>query len=73
VLKYGLGMRYACIGPFETRFRGLSSFTASQKPLPSSAAIPRADTAAVAIENNRWRQSGSGFYEYPGGPPPKQR
>jgi 3-hydroxybutyryl-CoA dehydrogenase len=71
VLKYGLGMRYACIGPFETAdLGGLDVFYSIAKYLyPELCRDTEVqDLLAVRVENNRLGvKSGSGFYEYPGG------
>lgn len=70
VMKYGLGMRYACIGPFETMdFGNIETFhTVANyiyKDLNRDACAPRLLEDAFA-EGKLGVKNGRGFYDYSG-------
>lgn len=70
-MKYGLGPRYACLGPFETAdFGGVDVFYKIASylfaDLAHNSAIPQ--TLQSRYENGDWGiKSGRGFYDYTGG------
>lgn len=71
VMKYGLGMRYACIGPFETiDFGGLDTFFAVGsymfKELSNSQNVPKL-LADLYARGAYGVKSGKGFYDYSDG------
>ena len=71
VMKYGLGMRYACIGPFETAdLGGLDTFYRIASYL--FADLSKADSvpetlAALYRQGMYGTKSGKGFYDYGNG------
>ncbi|QAT49232.1 3-hydroxyacyl-CoA dehydrogenase family protein [Caproiciproducens sp. NJN-50] len=70
-MKYGLGLRYACLGPFETAdLAGLDVFTHIADylfaDLDNSAEVPK--TLKALYDRGDWGvKSGRGFYNYTGG------
>jgi 3-hydroxybutyryl-CoA dehydrogenase len=70
-MKYGLGIRYACIGPFETAdLGGLDTFYRIASYL--FADLSKADSvpetlAALYREGMYGTKSGKGFYDYGNG------
>ncbi len=71
VMKYGLGMRYACIGPFETAdIGGLDTFfrIGSYLFADLSAAADVPELLAAAYGNGDYGvKTGKGFYDYSNG------
>ncbi|MCR1899362.1 3-hydroxyacyl-CoA dehydrogenase family protein [Irregularibacter muris] len=71
VMKYGLGMRYACIGPFETiDFGGLDIFfnvgSYMFKELSNSQEVPKL-LADLYAQGAYGVKTGKGFYDYSNG------
>lgn len=71
VMKYGLGLRYACIGPFETvDFGGVHIFNAVGSymfdALCNDGGVPEI-LKKVHEEGNKGVSSGKGFYDYSDG------
>ena len=71
VLKYGLGMRYAAIGPFETAdLGGLDTFYNIAGYLFSDLSYEKQPSPLLAelVQKNHYGvKSGKGFYDYSGG------
>ena len=70
VLKYALGMRYACLGPFEVAdIGGLDTFHSIASYLfadLSDAKAPHAMLADLYKQGSFGLKAGKGFYDYPG-------
>lgn len=67
-VKYGIGFRYACIGPFETAdFGGLNTFNnVSQYLMPDLSSKKDAPMIRERAEKGDYGiKTGAGFYEYP--------
>ena len=70
-MKYGLGLRYACVGPFETAdLGGLDIFCGISEYLFADLADDREPQALLREKNASGKlgvKSGEGFYDYSGG------
>ncbi|MCI8342202.1 MAG: 3-hydroxyacyl-CoA dehydrogenase family protein [Firmicutes bacterium] len=67
-VKFGIGFRYACVGPFETAdFGGLDTFSKVAEYLMPD--LSKADNAQMLSERaqKQWYgvKNGKGFYDYP--------
>jgi 3-hydroxybutyryl-CoA dehydrogenase len=71
VMKYGLGMRYACIGPFETAdLGGLDTFYRIASYLFADLSDAKTVSEILASRYNQGEfgtKSGKGFYDYGNG------